>query len=105
MTTALPTPLAADEARDIRDAQLWRQAQAQAKFKSHLFVYVAVNALLWALWAVTGRESDPLPWPVFTAFFWGFGLAMQGLTTYGVFGQASLAEREYERLLSQRGGQ
>ncbi|WP_375416491.1 2TM domain-containing protein [uncultured Hymenobacter sp.] len=103
MTTALPTPLAAG----ARDAQLWRQAraQAQAKFKSHSFVYLAVNALLWVLWASTGREANPLPWPVFTALFWGFGLAIQGLSTYGLFGQTSLAEREYARLLSQRGGQ
>lgn len=101
MTTAFPTPLAAAE---VRDAQLWRQARAQAKFKSHLFVYLAVNALLWVIWALTGRESDPLPWPVFTGLFWGFGLAIQGLSTYGVLGHASLTEREYARLLRQQQG-
>jgi hypothetical protein len=88
----------------VRDPQLWLQARAQAKFKSHLFVYLTVNALLWALWAVSGRESDPLPWPVFSSLFWGFGLVMQGLRTYGALSPASLTEREYQRLLAQRDG-
>lgn len=92
-------------AAPARDSQLWLQARAQAKFKSHLLVYLAVNALLWGLWAISGQESDPLPWPVFSSLFWGFGLAMQGLTTYGLLGQSSLTEREYQRLLRQRDGQ
>ncbi|WP_426490422.1 2TM domain-containing protein [Hymenobacter sp. 102] len=87
-----------------RDPQLWRLAKARAKFKSHLITYVLVNLLLWAIWAFTDGYSrrhgyNSLPWPVFPTVFWGFGLAIQGLTTYGVLGKTSLMEREYEKLL------
>lgn len=88
-----------------RDPQLWRMAKDRAKFKSHLFTYVAVNALLWTIWLLTGRPLTPLPWPVWPTVFWGIGLAIQGFSTYGGLSQANLSEREYERLLRQRAGQ
>lgn len=85
-----------------RDPQLWRVAKDRAKFKSHLFTYLAVNALLWAIWAFTGRESDPLPWPVWVGAFWGFGVLINGLSVYGGLGRARLTEREYEKLVHQQ---
>lgn len=102
MNSASTTAFSATPARD---PQLWRQARNRAKFKSHLFTYLTVNALLWAVWAATGRHMGGLPWPVFPTIFWGFGLAIQGLRTYGVLEQENLTEREYERLVKQRGGQ
>ncbi|QNH61612.1 2TM domain-containing protein [Hymenobacter sediminicola] len=85
-----------------RDPQLWRMAKDRAKFKSHLFTYLTVNALLWAIWALTGRESYPIPWPVWSTVFWGFGVLMNGIGVYGGFGRAQLSEREYERLQRQQ---
>lgn len=86
-----------------RNTQLWRQAKARAKFKASLFTYLAVNALLWVIWAVTSRHQfDPLPWPAWSTIFWGFGLVIQGVSTYGSFGRNSLTEREYERLLREK---
>lgn len=85
-----------------RDPQLWRMAKDRAKFKSHLFSYFTVNALLWAIWALTGREARPIPWPVWSTVFWGFGVLMNGIGVYGGFGRAQLSEREYERLLRQQ---
>jgi hypothetical protein len=89
-----------------RDPHLWRIAKARAKFKSHLTTYVLVNALLWAIWAFTsnyhGRHEDFLPWPIFPTLFWGLGVAIQGLTTYGYFGRSNWSEREYERLLREK---
>lgn len=87
-----------------RDPQLWHMAKARAKFKSHLFTYVAVNVLLWAVWAFTTdytghHRHTQIPWPIFPTVFWGFGLVIQGLRTYGMLSQPSLSEREYERLL------
>ncbi|MCR5887212.1 2TM domain-containing protein [Hymenobacter sp. J193] len=88
-----------------RDPQLWRMAKARAKFKSHLLTYVFVNTLLWVIWFVTGRDADPLPWPVWSTLFWGIGVFFQGLGTYGNINRGQLSEREYERLLRQRDGQ
>lgn len=85
-----------------RDPQLWRMAKARAKFKSHLFTYISVNALLWIIWALTDRSANPIPWPVWSTAFWGFGVAIQGLSTYGAMSRTQLSEREYDRLLRQR---
>lgn len=85
-----------------RDPHLWRVAKDRAKFKSHLFTYLVVNALLWVIWAFTGRESEPLPWPVWVSVFWGFGVLMNGLGVYGGLGKAQLSEREYEKLVRQQ---
>lgn len=87
-----------------RDPQLWRMAKDCAKFKSHLFTYLAVNALLWLIWAFTNDYSDyhrhnEVPWPVFTMIFWGIGLTIQGLRTYGALSRSNLSEREYEKLV------
>ena len=85
-----------------RNPQLWRLAQDRAKFKASLFSFVVVNALLWGLWAITGRESNPIPWPLWVSFFWGFGLVMKGVRVYGGFGWAQLSEREYEKLVQEQ---
>ncbi|WP_170865329.1 2TM domain-containing protein [Hymenobacter psychrotolerans] len=77
-------------------------AKDRAKFKSHLFTYLTVNALLWTIWALTGRPAHPIPWPVWASAFWGFGVLMNGIGVYGGFGRAQLSEREYERLLRQQ---
>lgn len=84
------------------DPQLWRIAKARAKFKSHLLVYLLVNAVLWTIWALTGRPGNPLPWPVWATAFWGLGILLNGVGVYGAFGRVNLSEREYEKLLRQR---
>jgi hypothetical protein len=95
METLLTTP--------ARDPQLWRQAQCRARFKSHLFTYVLVNALLWLIWGVTDHgHHDLLPWPAWSTIFWGIGVLAQGLRTYGGWTKHGLAEREYERLMRQQ---
>jgi hypothetical protein len=99
------------EAAPNRDPELWRLARSRAKFKSHLFTYLWVNALLWAIWAFTdghagwqmsGRHFN-IPWPAWTTLFWGFGVLMNGIRVYSGFG-GNLSEREYERLVRERDG-
>ncbi|MCC2547754.1 2TM domain-containing protein [Hymenobacter sp. BT175] len=92
-----------------RDPQLWRMAKSRAKFKSHLFTYLAVNSLLWIIWALTDRHTGghgnryfSTPWPLWSTAFWGFGVLMNGIGTYGGFGRSRQSEREYERLVRQR---
>ena len=85
-----------------RDPQLWEEAKKRASFKNHLYSYLAVNGLLWGIWLLaTPHEFDPVPWPAWTSFFWGFGLVMDGISTYT---RTNSAEKEYERLRRQRGG-
>ena len=90
-----------------RDPYLWQRAKARAKFQSHLVTYLAVNALLWVLWALTdGRFSHGLPWPIWTTAFWGFGLLMNGIAAYGTtigLSREQRTQREYERLVQEQG--
>lgn len=88
-----------------RDPQLWRMAKDRAKFKSHLFTYLVVNALLWTIWALTDRSARPIPWPLWATAFWGFGVLLNGISTYTGFGREQLSEREYDKLLRERQGQ
>lgn len=82
------------------DAELREQALRSLKqkhgFRSHLIAYVLVNALLIAIWAVTGAGFF---WPVFPLLGWGIGLAFNA---WAVYGQRPISEeqirQEAERL-------
>ena len=54
--------------------------QAKRGVKANLASYVAVNALLVAIWALGGGGFF---WPIWVMVFWGFGLAMHAWTVYG----------------------
>lgn len=83
-----------------RDERLWRIAKARANFKSHLIIYLVVNAGLWAIWFLAsddhGRQGGP-PWPVWPALAWGIALAFNYFRAYhrDPFGDAL---KEYEKL-------
>ena len=85
-----------------RNPQLWRLARQRARFQSSLLTFLFVNAILWAVWAFTGRDSYPSPWPLWVTFFWGLGLVIRGLKAYGGLDWADLSEREYEKLVRQQ---
>ena len=87
-----------------RDPYLWQKAKARTKFQSHLLVYGLVNGGLWLLWALTPHGREPLPWPIWTSAFWGFGLLTQGLAVYAGHSQSERTQREYERLLRAQDG-
>ncbi|RZK09683.1 MAG: 2TM domain-containing protein [Hymenobacter sp.] len=91
----------------FRDQRLWQIAKARTKFQGHLVVYLLVNAGLWALWALLPEAHGhhrhyELPWPIWTAAFWGIGLVMQGLAAYSPLNRGERTQREYERLLNQQ---
>jgi 2TM domain len=85
--------------------QLERQARGRAGAKLgwyiHAFVYIAVNVVLAALSAMSGKH-----WAVFPGLGWGLALAIHGLVIFAVTGGAGLLERlvqhERERLSLQR---
>ena len=81
--------------------QLARQrARAKLGWYIHASIYVAVNLLLAALSATSGRH-----WAVFPSVGWGIGLAVHGAVVFLVTGGAGLLERlvqhERRRLMSQ----
>ena len=77
------------------------RARAKLGWYIHASVYVAVNLLLAALSAMSGRH-----WAIFPAVGWGIGLAVHGVVVFLVTGGTGLLERlvqrERSRLTSQR---
>jgi hypothetical protein len=64
-------------------------------FRIHLAVYVAVQALLIATWALTSNWDGglPFPWPIFPILGWGIGLAAH-YAAYSAMRNNRLARRE-----------
>jgi hypothetical protein len=65
-------------------------------FRTHVFMYVAVNAVLVVIWAVTGSGFF---WPIFPILGWGIGVAANAWDVYGrkPFSEDEI-RRETERL-------
>ena len=81
---------------EIKDPELWRIAKKRAGFKSNLVAYVIVNSFLWLIWYYTGGEGNP-PWPVWSMFGWGLGLAFNYYSAYHG-DKNTMIEREYDKL-------
>jgi hypothetical protein len=93
-----------DEAREYAIAIVRRKR----KFVQDLVAYVAVNALLWLIWLITGRETGgSMPWPAWVSIFWGFFLALDAWRAYGgpaASLNAPVSESEIERELERTRG-
>jgi 2TM domain len=85
---SFPTGTASDSGDGQQRALAIKRLQAKQAFRIHLLVYLAINALLIAIWAGLGNSvSIPgLPptffWPIFPILGWGLGLAIQGYMAY-----------------------
>jgi hypothetical protein len=77
------------------DDELRKQAVNRLKkkrdFKMHAMVFVAVNAMLIAIWAATGADFF---WPIFPLLGWGIGL---GANAWDVYGNKPIGEDEIRR--------
>ncbi len=91
MSTAI-SPQHAHESSDDSivptDAQLRDAAIAslkrKRKFVEDAVAYVAVNGVLWLIWALTGPSTDGLvPWPAWVSTIWGFLLAIDAWRAFG----------------------
>ncbi len=72
-----------------------RRLKKQREFRSHLFVYLVVNAALWTIWAVDGAVNDfDWPWPAIATFFWGLFILGDA---YDSFWKKPISEQEIER--------
>jgi 2TM domain len=69
-----------------------KRLKKKRDFRSHLFIYVAVNAFLVGIWAVTG--TDNFFWPVFPILGWGIGIAANA---WDVYGRGEITEEQIRR--------
>ena len=79
--------------------QAIRRIQAKRGFRAHLAVYLAVNALLVLIWAIT---SATYFWPVWPMLGWGIGVVSHGVGVY--FGPSEISEEQIDRELQGRFG-
>lgn len=61
-------------------------------FRTHLLVYLLVNASLVVIWAIASPHS--FFWPVFFLVFWGIGVVMNAWDAYVV---SELSEDKIQR--------
>jgi hypothetical protein len=90
-----------NEAPEGKDPALWEIAQKRASFKSHLAIYLVINAFMWSIWFFNQKDHGTgYPWPVWTTLGWGIGVAFHYIGAY-VYPKANSVEREYEKLKNQ----
>jgi hypothetical protein len=77
--------------QDLREQALQR-LKRKRDFKSHVFIYVAVNAMLVVIWAIT--SGGGLFWPIFPILGWGIGVAANA---WDVYGRRPITEDEIRR--------
>lgn len=72
-------------------------AQAKVDFYIHLGIYIAVNALLIAIWYFV--TPGVFPWFIFPLFGWGIGIVANYVEAFrGKAYTERLAEKEYRKL-------
>lgn len=83
---------------ELREAAIAR-LKKRRDFRGHVFIYLAVNATLVVIWAITGAGFF---WPIFPILGWGIGVAANA---WDVYGRKPISEdeirRESERLRGQ----
>jgi hypothetical protein len=88
-----------DREQELRKLAVSR-LRKKRDFGTHIVVYVIVNAMLVAIWAITGAGFF---WPIFPILGWGIGVAANA---WDVYGRKPITEdevqRETERLRSER---
>ena len=77
---ATPGTPAEETAREAAISSLKRKR----KFAEDLIFYLAVNGVLWLIWALDDPSTDGgLPWPAWVSIIWGFLLAIDAWRAYG----------------------
>jgi uncharacterized membrane protein len=80
----------ADTEQAIREQAIER-VKKKRDFKTHVLVYVSVNAFLVVIWAVTGGDYF---WPIFPILGWGLGVLGNA---WDVYGRKPISEEEIRR--------
>jgi 2TM domain len=97
--------MTSDPGNESRAAAL-AYLERRRKFAADAFGYLAVNGVLWLIWALTGHaDGGRLPWPAWVSLIWGFFLALDALRVFGPWARrldAPIGEDEIERELDRR---
>ena len=80
-----------EDQMDDRRREAVERLKQKRDFRTHLSVYVVVNALLVAIWALSGAGYF---WPVWPILGWGVGMAFHWWDTYM---QKPITEQQIER--------
>jgi hypothetical protein len=80
-----------DRRTDLRK-EARERLEKKRDFKTHLFIYLLVNAVLIGIWAVA--TPDALFWPIFPILGWGVGVAANA---WDVFVRKPITDAEIER--------
>ena len=85
-----PMEAASGSQQDLREQAIER-LKKKRDFRAHVFIYVAVNAMLVAIWAIVGGGFF---WPIFPILGWGVGVAANA---WDVYGRKPIGEDEIRR--------
>ncbi|MCD6015687.1 MAG: hypothetical protein K0R41_72 [Geminicoccaceae bacterium] len=72
--------------------QARERLEKKRDFKTHVFIYLLVNAVLIGIWAIA--TPDALFWPIFPILGWGIGVAANA---WDVFVRKPITDAEIER--------
>ena len=75
---------------DLRE-QARKRLKKKRDFRTHVVMYVLVNAMLVVIWAVT---DSGFFWPIFPIAGWGIGLVADAWAT---FGEKPISDAEIDR--------
>jgi hypothetical protein len=87
----MPEVDATEPATDLRKHARER-LEKKRDFKTHVFIYLLVNAVLVGIWAIA--TPDALFWPIFPILGWGIGVAANA---WDVFVREPITDAEIER--------
>jgi hypothetical protein len=76
--------------QDLREQAIER-LKKKRDFRTHVFMYVVVNAMLVGIWAIVGGGFF---WPIFPILGWGIGVAANA---WEVYGRRPISEEEIQR--------
>lgn len=80
----------ADTEQEIRNQAIER-LKKKRDFKTHVLMYVTVNAFLVVIWAIS---DSGFFWPIFPILGWGIGVIANA---WDVYGRKPITEDEIER--------
>jgi len=79
---------------DLR-AEALSRLKKKRDFRAHLFSYMLINLVVWAVWGLIFATTDIwFPWPAFVTFGWGIGLAFHA---WDVYWRSPITEEEISR--------
>jgi hypothetical protein len=83
---------------DLR-GQAVASLKKRSDFRTHIFIYIAVNAVLVVIWALT--SDGGFFWPIFPILGWGIGVAANA---WDVYVNKPPSEQDIQREVERLGG-